>query len=246
MPVTFWTFTVAVAAIVGLPGLAGFFSKDAILVLAYENNRAVFAVLALTAVLTAFYMLRLWKIVFLGSPRSEAAAHAHESGIALTAPLVVLGALSVVGGYTGVYGGAFNGVFSGIPEAVGATHVVVLITSLFVLVVGAGASLAFYSTDGSDALEQGSPATFGFLSALRGSFDAAYEYYVAKVQQRAAMALNFIDIVGLAGAVVRGLAGVVEMLGFGVRALHTGRLNHYVYWFLGGVVVLWAFAAGIL
>ena len=73
MPVTFWTFTVAVAAIAGLPGLAGFFSKDAILVLAFESNRAVFAVLAFTAILTAFYMLRLWKIVFLGAPRSESA-----------------------------------------------------------------------------------------------------------------------------------------------------------------------------
>ncbi len=71
MPVTFWTFTVAVAAIAGLPGLAGFFSKDAILVLAFGSNKAVFAVLALTAVLTAFYMLRLWKIVFLGSARSS-------------------------------------------------------------------------------------------------------------------------------------------------------------------------------
>ena len=245
MPVTFWTFTVAVAAIAGLPGLAGFFSKDAILVLAYERNTAVFAVLALTAVLTAFYMLRLWKIVFLGSPRSAAAEHAHEGGLSLTAPLVLLGVLSAVGGYTGIYRGAFDGVFSGIPEAGGSTHVVILLTSLLVLAVGAGASLSFYSTDGQDALEQRSPPVFGFLTALRASFDGAYDYYVAKVQQRVAMALNFIDIVVLAGALVRGLAGMVEIAGFSVRALHTGRLNHYVYWFLGGVAVLWAFAAGV-
>ena len=60
------------------------------------------------------------------------------------------------------------------------------------------------------------------------------------------MILNFVDIVGLAGVVVRGLAGVAENIGFGVRALHTGRLSNYVYWFLGGVVVLWAYAAGVL
>ncbi len=60
------------------------------------------------------------------------------------------------------------------------------------------------------------------------------------------MALNFIDIVALAGIAVRGLAGAVEVVGFGVRALHTGRINNYVYWFLAGVVVLWAFAAGVL
>ena len=246
MPLTFWTFTIAVAAISGLPGFAGFFSKDAILVLAFTQNRAVFAVLALTAVLTAFYMLRLWKIVFLGAPRSDSASHAHESGISVTAPLVLLAALSVAGGYTVIYRGAFDGVFSRIPEAEGLTHVIILVTSLTVLVVGAGASLAFYATDGADALESRAPSVFGFLLALKSSFDLAYDYYVAKVQQRFAMALNFIDLVVLSGAIVRGLAGVVEMLGFGVRTLHTGRINHYVYWFLGGVVVLWAFAAGVL
>ncbi len=246
MPVTFWTFTIAVAAIVGLPGLAGFFSKDAILVLAYERSPAVFAVLAFTAILTAFYMLRLWKIVFLGKPRSESSEHAHEGGLSLTAPLVLLAALSVAGGYTGIYGRAFEGVFSLIPEAAGTTHLVILATSLVVLALGAGTALAFYATDGTDALESGYPGVFAFLSSLRGSFDKAYDYYVAKVQQRAAIALNFIDIVALAGVAVRGFAGAVEIVGFGIRALHTGRLSSYVYWFLGGVVVLWAFAAGVL
>ncbi len=246
MPVTFWTFTIAVAAITGVPFLAGFFSKDAILALAYGRSTAVFAVLAFTAVLTAFYMLRLWKIVFLGAPRSEPAGHAHEAGLSITAPLVLLAALSAVGGYWRAYPAAFGGVFSLIPEPEGAAHAVVLGTSLLVLVAGAGAALAFYGTDGSDALETGFPSIFGFLSVLKTSFDTAYEYYVAKVQQRLAMVLNFIDIVGLAGVVIRGIAGATEMVGFGVRSLHTGRLSSYVYWFLGGVVVLWAFAAGVL
>ena len=79
------------AAIIGLPVLAGFFSKDAILYLAFANNKAVF-VLAFTAVLTALYMVRLWKLVFLGAPRSEGASHAHEGGLTLTAPLVLLAA----------------------------------------------------------------------------------------------------------------------------------------------------------
>ena len=246
MPLTFWTFTVAVAAIAGVPFLAGFFSKDAILTLAFENNPAVFAVLALTAILTAFYMLRLWKIVFLGAARSEAAEHAHEGGISLTAPLVLLAALSAIGGYRGLYPRSFDGVLSTVPEASGSTFAVVLATSLVVLLAGAGTALAFYSTDGTDALDQRSPSVFGFLSSLRASFDVAYDYYVAKVQQRVAMVLNFLDIVVLAGAVVRGLAGVAEIAGFGVRSLHTGRLSNYVYWFLGGVVILWAFAAGVL
>jgi NADH-quinone oxidoreductase subunit L len=246
MPVTFWTFTVAVAAITGVPFLAGFFSKDAILALAYERNGAVFALLALTAVLTAFYMLRLWKIVFLGEPRSEAASRSHESGLSVTAPLVLLAALSLVGGYWRAYPAGFGGVFRLIPDAEGAAHAVVLATSLAVLLVGAGAALRFYRCDGDDSLKARFPSLFGFLTVVRTSFDTAYDYYVAKVQQRFAMVLNFIDVVGLAGVVVRGLAGATEIVGFGIRALHTGRLSSYVYWFLGGVVVLWAYAAGVL
>ncbi len=246
MPVTFWTFTIAVAAIVGMPGLAGFFSKDAILVLAFENNRVVFSILAFTAILTAFYMLRLWKIVFLGAPRGEPAQHAHEGGISLTAPLALLAALSAVGGYWRAYPRAFGAVFSQIPEAEGATHAIVLATSLVVLIAGAGTALAFYATDGSDSLELKSPAVFGFLAALRASFDTWYDYYVAKIQQRAALVLNFIDLVVLSGIIIRGFAGATEIVGFGIRALHTGRLSNYVYWFLGGVIVLWAYAAGVL
>src|ERR1041385_5667914 len=81
MPLTFATFTIGVLAIIGLPFLAGFFSKDAILYLAFANNKAVFAVLAFTAILTALYMIRMWKIVFFGTPRSGSADHAHENGL---------------------------------------------------------------------------------------------------------------------------------------------------------------------
>ena len=246
MPLTFWTFTVAVAAIVGLPGLAGFFSKDAILALAYDRNPAVFAFLAFTAVLTAFYMLRLWKIVFLGQPRSESAGHAHEAGMSVTAPLVLLCLLSVVGGYRGAYPHAYDGILLRVPEAEGATHAIVLGTSLCVLALGAFAALAFYGTGGTDALEMRFPSVFGFLSTLKTSFDSAYDYYVARIQQRGALVLNFIDVVGLAGVVVRGVGGAAELVGSGFRTLHTGRLNNYVYWFLFGVAVLWAFAAGVL
>jgi NADH-quinone oxidoreductase subunit L len=246
MPVTFWTFTVAVAAITGVPFLAGFFSKDAILALAFENSPAVFAVLAFTAILTAFYMLRLWKIVFLGSPRSDSAGRAHEAGISVTAPLVLLSVLSAVGGYTRAYPRGFGGVFSLIPEAGGSAHAIVLATSILVLVVGAGTALAFYALDGADSLEARSPAVFGFLTGLKESFDRAYDAYVAKVQQRGALMLNFIDVVGLSGVVVRGVGGAAEFVSSGLRALHTGRLSNYAYWFLFGVAVFWAFAAGVL
>jgi NADH-quinone oxidoreductase subunit L len=246
MKLTFVVFTIGVAAIIGLPGLAGFFSKDAILYLAFARNKAVFAVLAFTAVLTALYMIRLWRLVFFGAPRSAAAEHAHEGGFSLGAPLIVLAVLSVFGGYLGLYPQAFHGVLGNVPEARGAAHAIIFAASLGILLVGAGVALVFYPPAAADALEQKAPVLFAGLVGLQESFDAVYTWYVDKVQQRFAMVLNFIDVVGLSGLVVRGTAGVVGLAGLGVRALHTGRLSTYVYWFLAGVAVLWLFATGVL
>ena len=58
------------------------------------------------------------------------------------------------------------------------------------------------------------------------------------------MLLNYLERVFLAGLIIRGLAGVVGLVGYGARALYTGSLHAYVYWFLLGAVVLWAFATG--
>ena len=245
MPLTFITFTIGVLAIIGMPGLAGFFSKDAILYLAMEKNSAVFAVLAFTAVLTSFYMVRMWKITFFGQPRSDNASHAHESGLSMTLPLVLLAALSIAGGYSGVFDKLAGSIAHLVPEAEGAAHTKILLVSLAVMLVGAGSALFYYKSEATDALEQKSPALFGALEWLKESFDRLYDYYVAKIQQRFAMLLNFLEQIFLAGLIVRGFAGLVGLVGYGARALYTGSLHVYVYWFLLGAVVLWAFAAGI-
>ena len=69
LPITFVTFTVGALALIGCPPFSGFFSKDAILALAYEHNTAIFAVALITAFLTAFYVIRALVIVFFGKPR---------------------------------------------------------------------------------------------------------------------------------------------------------------------------------
>ena len=246
MPLTFWTFTIGVAAIIGFPYLAGFFSKDAILYLAFEKNSSVFALLALTAVLTSLYMVRLWKLTFLGAPRSDHASHAHEGGLTLTLPLVLLAVLSLVAGYTAFYPNVFSGVFEHIPEAHGSDHTIIFITSLGVMAVGASIGYFFYKSTPTDTLADKVPGLFAALSAFRNSFDGAYDYYVAKIQQRFALFVNFFEQIFLAGLIVRGLAGLVGLCGLGARALHVGNLNAYVYWFLFGLVALWLFATGVL
>jgi NADH-quinone oxidoreductase subunit L len=250
MPVTFLTFTLGVLAIIGFPFLAGFFSKDAILYLAMKNNTAIFAALAFTAVLTSFYMVRMWKIVFFGEARSDNAGHAHESGVVMTLPLVVLGALSIFGATgwfgLGLYPKLAGSVADLIPVAHGTDHTIILGVSLAVMILGAGAAWLYYPASATDALEAKAGGAFRGLSALKESFDKVYDYYVAKVQQRFAMLLNFLEQIVLAGLIIRGLAGVVGLFGIGARALHVGSLHAYVYWFLLGAALLWAFATGLL
>src|ERR1700719_4349810 len=90
LPITFVTFTVGALALIGCPPFSGFFSKDAILALAYERNMPIFAVALFTAFLTAFYVVRLLVIVFFGDTRSEAARQSKESPLVMTGPLIVL------------------------------------------------------------------------------------------------------------------------------------------------------------
>jgi NADH-quinone oxidoreductase subunit L len=109
---TFRTFLVATLAIAGVPLLAGFFSKDAILAAVFEAHfeaapwlgKALWASALFTAGLTAFYMFRLVSMTFFGTFRgsAEEAAHIHESPSSMTVPLIVLAGLSIVGGYVGV------------------------------------------------------------------------------------------------------------------------------------------------
>ncbi len=130
IPVTFWTMTIATFAIAGIPPLAGFFSKDEILWRAYQANWIYWLVGLVTAFITSFYMFRLWFMTFFGEYRGDAeashgddvtgsragapvphtsASHGqghggiHESPKVMLVPLVILAALSFVGGWVGIH-----------------------------------------------------------------------------------------------------------------------------------------------
>src|SRR3984893_12824441 len=97
LTITFVTFLVGALALMGCPPVSGFFSKDAILTVAYEHNMSIFAVALATAFLTSFYITRLLVVVFLGYPRSHAARVSRESPVVMVGPLVVLALLVIVG-----------------------------------------------------------------------------------------------------------------------------------------------------
>jgi NADH-quinone oxidoreductase subunit L len=104
MPITFWTFLIGGFALSGFPLItAGFWSKDEILGEAFGTHQwLVFGVLALAALLTAFYTMRQITLTFLGQPRSQAAHHAKETPWTMTAPLVILAIFAISAGWVGI------------------------------------------------------------------------------------------------------------------------------------------------
>src|SRR4051812_43752399 len=122
--VTFITFLIGTLALIGCPPFSGFFSKDAILALAFEKNTAIFALALFTAFLTAFYMLRLLLVVFLGRPRSESASHGKESPLVMSGPLLVLAVPAALAGF-----GFFSKPFLTLPHADEGSHIVPLLAS---------------------------------------------------------------------------------------------------------------------
>ncbi len=112
MKITSITFFIGCLAIAGIPGFSGFFSKDEILAGAYGHSKVIYGFVLFAALLTAFYMFRLYIITFTGKFRGthEQEHHLHESPWAMTLPLVVLAILSAIGGFVGV------------PESLGGHH----------------------------------------------------------------------------------------------------------------------------
>ena len=104
LKITFITFLIGCIAIAGIPPFSGFFSKDAILLSAFEKNPVLYGVALFTALLTAFYMFRLLFITFTGKFRGthEQEHHLHESPAAMTIPLIILAVLSIIGGFVGI------------------------------------------------------------------------------------------------------------------------------------------------
>jgi NADH-quinone oxidoreductase subunit L len=203
IPVTFRTMFIGSLAIAGIPGLAGFFSKDEILWQIYSSpigSRAIWAVAAVTAFMTAFYMWRLMFMTFYGTSRVEpkAAAHIHESPKVMTVPLMVLAAGSVLAGWIGVpklwsaFGEGFRifehwlaPVVSGeaahaaVENAHHDTSVEWLLMSLSVAIALAGIALARYlyivKPASADAFARASGPLYGW-ALNKWSVDEAYDF----------------------------------------------------------------------
>lgn len=109
MPITFFTFLISSLAISGIPPFSGFFSKDEILLVAFEHNKFLWIIASLASIMTAFYMFRLLYLTFFKEFRgtSEQKHHLHESPSLMTFPLIVLAILATIGGLISLPGNSW-------------------------------------------------------------------------------------------------------------------------------------------
>jgi len=181
MKVTSWTTIAGSLALAGIFPLAGFWSKDEILVAA-TNQPILFGVGLFVAGLTAFYMTRLWFMTFGGRPRSEQAGHAHESPRVMTVPLIVLAVFAVIAGFVNWpwAGSPFHRFLTPKADAEAFSWVVAF-SGLAIAGAGIGLGIALYrKSPAVDPVTRLPKALYAFLDH-KWYIDDFYEKGVARV-----------------------------------------------------------------
>jgi NADH-quinone oxidoreductase subunit L len=246
MPATFITFGLGYLAIIGFPGLAGWFTKDAIIEAAFHKggtSGAIFGGCALAAAgLTAFYMTRVMVMTFFGEKRWADGTHPHESPRTMTVPMWILAIGSVGGGYALILSGRLAKFLSAaVPKpddlAFKPIGVIGLATAGVVLLGVAGAWFMYARRPVPAIAPVGSPLTVAARRDLLG--DAFNESVFMRPGQYLTRLLVFFDNRGVDGF-VNGFAAFVGGTSSRFRRFQSGFVRSYALSMFGGVVVILA------
>jgi NADH-quinone oxidoreductase subunit L len=249
LPLTGPLFLIGTLAISGVPLFSGFFSKDEILIAAWAHgNYFLFILAVIAAFFTAFYMFRLFFMVFTGEARSQL-GNVHESPATMTMPMVVLGVLAVVAGYVNTpWFGTFLGdwLVEG-NEALGHGHIegpawIMIVATLVSLAGIFLAYLMYYKKSlARDWFTSRAPITY---SIVRNKYfiDEFYNLSVVYATRSVSLFLRFIELFLIEG-LMKLVAGVVSLLGRTGSRLQNGQIQTYgMAAFLGLAVLLLIFA----
>jgi len=248
MRITQITFLIACLAIAGIPGFSGFFSKDEILAAAYANNPIYYYLGLAGALMTAFYMFRLYFFTFTGKFRgtAEQEHHLHESPWAMTLPLIVLAILSVVGGYVGLppvisEHHTLAAYLSPVVENFGQGHL--SHSTEWMLMSVAAVSVVIMIIWAYAACKKGTFKTnTGLAKALENKWyiDELYDTVVVKPLYALSSFLDrTIERRGIDGA-VNGIGKFVTWGAGRMRILQNGQVGFYLFAMVIGIVVLLA------
>ena len=252
LPITHITFLLACLAIAGVPPFSGFFSKDEILLAAFEKNPIYYIVGVAGAMMTAFYMFRLYATTFLGKFRgtTDQAHHLHESAAPITFPLIVLAILAVVGGFVGIpeifarnsnlLGHFLQPVFAGQEKSAGEPSITVS-TEWMLMGISAGLAIImviFAWSRFSRKPELGEPGGFGKLLANRWYVDELFDVIIVKPLNAFANFLNKVIEKNVIDGMVNGTGRLVQYGSRQLRYLQSGQVGGYVLLMVIGIVLL--------
>ncbi len=234
LPLTFPTFLIGWLTISGIPPFAGFWSKGDVLNSVYSHNKLLWVLGLGTAVLTAYYMTRLFVLTFRGTERFREATNGldpHESPWVMTMPLVVLAGLSVLGGiinlpwiHQGSLAGFLSSTFGYVAPSAALSSVTqwgLGLVDFVAALLGLVAAFSIWKDKSSDSRFEKE-----FLEKV-WHWDSAYDTVIGRPLTRSAQfAGSFIEPKIIDGA-VNGVGRVVKNSGEGASKIQSGFLRHY-------------------
>jgi NADH-quinone oxidoreductase subunit L len=249
LPITFAVTTIGVLAIAGFPPLAGFFSKDAILYAAFQQEglgKLLWFVGLVTALLTSFYMFRLWYLAFLGESRSSE-SHPHESPWSMLGPLVILAVLSICGGWIGI--GRLSTFLTpsvgALTENAGSAALEYSLMAIAVLVAISGWFIAhrLYSQKPNQPAEIAAALPSGY-KLLANKYYVDEIYGAVFIKPLLAFSKYFLDWV-VDVAILCGIAwligGIAQLAGALLQRWQSGNIRSYAAWLAAGAAAVLLF-----
>ncbi|MGB2702203.1 MAG: NADH-quinone oxidoreductase subunit L [Chitinophagaceae bacterium] len=247
LKITFITFLIGCIAIAGIPPFSGFFSKDAILLSAFEKSPVLYGIALFTALLTAFYMFRLLFITFTGKFRGtqEQEHHLHESPVSMTVPLIILAVLSIIGGFVGIpevfmHGGDKLGEFLSPVISSHEVHNVSHSTEYLLMGLSTGlviimiifAWIKFKNYQRSEA------TGFGKVLENKWYVDELYESIIVNPLNKLGSFFSSIFEKSVLGDMVNGVGKMVNYGSRQMRLLQSGQVGNYVLLMVVSMVII--------
>lgn len=234
MPVTHITFLIACLAIAGIPPFAGFFSKEEVLLAAFNSNKIVFGIALFTSGLTAFYMFRLYFSIFWSQPK-EFSGHTHEATFSMKLPLIILAICTSIAGF--IPFGKFissDGKFLDTPF-----HLDFSIAPVLFALAGILLALWFYKKK-NDKPHRLALALGSFYKTVEKKFyfDEIYLFVTKKIifnlvgKPAAWIDRNVVD------NTMNGIAAATAKVSWWIKGIQSGKVQGYTLYFFAGIVVL--------
>jgi NADH-quinone oxidoreductase subunit L len=246
MPITFWTMMISTLAIAGIFPFAGFWSKDEILMVAFEHNKVLWVVASIASIMTAFYMFRLMYLTFFKEFRGTSAQkdHLHESPSLITIPLVILAVLAVIGGAINLPGSMWlnhflEPILAGKHEAhhLGTQEFMLMGIALAGAIVGIIWANAKYIKGGFVPKEDAEISGFNKTVYNKYYVDEFYTFLIVKPLNGLA---NFFrtTLEPALGKVVFSFGTLANGIGTQGKKLHNGNIGLYLFVFVLGICAI--------